>query len=246
MVSVGTRTYRGGMNVICVPGFWLGAWSWQHITPALEAAGHEVTAVTLPGLESADADRSGIGLAQHVAAVVALVDAADGPVVLVGHSGGGTVIHAVVDQRPDRVARAIYVDSGPLPHGSATNAELPAAGPDLPLPPWEVFGADGSRDLRGFTEPQLAEFRARAVPHPAAAASDPQVLSDDDRRYGVPITIISTTFTRDEIQTYAESGEPYFAELLKIPDVAIVELPTSHWPQFTEPDALAAAIVAAL
>lgn len=246
MLSVGTLAYRGGMNVICVPGFWLGAWSWHHIIPALEAAGHDVTAVTLPGLESVDADRSGIGLAQHVAAVVSLVDAADGPVVLVGHSGGGTVIHAVVDQRPDQVASAIYVDSGPLPHGSVTNAELPATGPDLPLPPWEVFGGEGSRDLHGFSEAQLTEFRARAVPHPAAAASGPQVLSDDDRRYGVPITIISTTFTLAEIQTYTEAGEPYFAELPKIADVSIIELPTSHWPQFTEPQALAAALLAAI
>lgn len=82
------------MNVICVPGFWLGAWSWGSVVPVLEAAGHEATAVTLPGLESVQSDRSGIGLAQHVDAVAALVDAADGLVVLVGHSGAGTAICA--------------------------------------------------------------------------------------------------------------------------------------------------------
>lgn len=230
------------MKVILVPGFWLGAWSWSRITPALEAVGHEVTPVTLPGLESADADRSGIGLAEHVAAVVALVDAADEPVVLVGHSGGGTVVHAVVDQRPDKVARAIYVDSGPLPHGTATNPHLPSDGPDLPLPPWDVFRADDSRDLDDFTDAQLADFRARAVPHPAAAASDPQVLSDDERRYAVPITLISSTFTRDEIDEYTRAGAAYFAELPRIRDVTIIELPTSHWPQFTKPEQLAEVI----
>lgn len=230
------------MNVILVPGFWLGAWSWGRITPALETVGHEVTAVTLPGLESVDTDRSGIGLAEHVSAVVALVDAAEGPVVLVGHSGGGTVVHAVVDQRPDRIARAIYVDSGPLPHGTATNADLPPGGSDLPLPPWDVFRKGGSRDLADFTEAQLTDFRVRAVPHPAAAASEPQVLSDDDRRYAVPITLITTTFTREEIDIYTQSGEAYFAELPKITDVTIVELPTSHWPQFTRPEQLAKVI----
>lgn len=226
------------MKVILVPGFWLGAWSWDRVTPALEAAGHNVTAVTLPGLESVDADRSGIGLAEHVAAVVAEVDQSDEPVVLVGHSGGGTVVHAAVDQRPDRVARAVYVDSGPLPHGTPTNPHLPADGPDLPLPEWDVFRGDGSRDLDDFTEAQLADFRARAVPHPAAAAQDPQVLSDD-ARYGVPVTLITTTFTREQIDTYTEAGEAYFAELPKIKDVTIVELPTSHWPQFTKPEQLA-------
>lgn len=234
------------MNLILVPGFWLGAWSWQQVTPALLAAGHDVTPVTLPGLESVETDRSDIGLAEQVAAVVALVDAADGPVVLVGHSGGGTVIHAVVDQRPDRVARAIYVDSGPLPHGVATNPNLPADGSDLPLPDWDVFRADGSRDLDGFSQEQLDEFRSRAVPHPAAAARDQQVLSAATGRYSIPITLISTTFTREQVTSYRDAGAEYFAELPKIADVTIVELPTGHWPQFTEPAALAAAILDAI
>lgn len=225
------------MKIILVPGFWIGAWSWDGIAPALEADGHEVVAVTLPGVESADADRSGIGLAEHVAAVVDLIDADDAPVVLVGHSGGGTVVHGAVDRRPDRVARAIYVDSSPLPHGSPTNPHLPADGCDLPLPPWEVFREDGSRDLDDFTDDQLDDFRARAVPHPAAAARDAQVLGDE-RRYSVPVTLVTTTFTREEVQTYAAAGEDYFGELPRIADVTIIELMTSHWPQFTRPDEL--------
>jgi pimeloyl-ACP methyl ester carboxylesterase len=227
------------MKIILVPGFWLGAWSWDRITPVLEAAGHDVTAVTLPGLESVDADRSGIGLADHVAAVVELVDAAAEPVVLVGHSGGGAVVHAAVDQRPERIVRAIYVDSGPLPHGSAVNPHLPVEGPDLPLPPWDVFREEGSRDLDDFTQDQLDDFRARAVPHPAAAARDLQVLSDDPARYDVPVTLVTTTFTPEEIQAYTAAGEPYFAELPSTRDVTVVELMTSHWPQLTRPESLA-------
>lgn len=233
------------MNIILVPGFWLDASSWDRVTPTLVAAGHDVTPVTLPGLESPDADRSDIGLAEHVAAVVELIDAASEPVILVGHSGGGTVIHAAVDQRPDRVARAIYVDSGPMPHGVPTNPDLPNEGADLPLPSWDVFRADGSRNLDDFTDSQLDEFRDRAVPHPAAAARDAQVLSDRPGRFAVPITLISTTFTRSEIDTYLEAGVPFFAEIPRISDVTIIELPTSHWPQFTRPDELAAVIVEA-
>ena len=226
------------MKVVLVPGFWLGAWSWERITVALEADGHDVVPLTLPGVESIDADRSGIGLAEHVAAVVAEIDRSVEPVVLVGHSGGGTVVHAAVDQRPDRVARAVYVDSGPLPHGTATNPHLPSDGPDLHLPEWDVFRGDGSHDLDDFTEAQLDDFRRRAVPHPAAAAQDPQVLSDD-ARYAVPVTLITSTFTREQIDTYTAAGEDYFAELPKMDDVTIVELPTSHWPQLTKPTELA-------
>ena len=226
------------MKLILVPGFWLGAWSWDRITPALEAVGHDVTALTLPGVESADADRSGIGLSDHVDAIVAAIDEADGPVVLVGHSGGGAAVHGAVDRRPDKVARAIYVDSGPLPHGAAINPGLPDENGEIPLPPWDVFREDGSRDLDDFTEAQLDDFRARAIPIPIGVARDAQVLSDE-ARFNVPITLISTTFTREEIDQYVAAGEDYFSELPRIKDVTIVELPTSHWPQFTKPEQLA-------
>ena len=244
-LSVGGRSVVGMSIVILVPGFWLQADSWENVSPALVEAGHRVVALTLPGLESVETDRSGIGLAEHVAAVVAEIDRHDEPVVLVGHSGGGTVIHAAVDQRPDRVLRAVYVDSGPLPHGAATNAGMPSAGADLPLPPWDAFREDGSKDLDGLDDAALQQFRQRAVPHPASAASEEQQLSDD-RRYDVPATIISCTFTREEIDTYTAAGEAYFAELPRLRDLSVVELPTGHWPQFSRPDDLGPAIAEAI
>src|SRR5229473_3092602 len=45
--------------IVLVPGFWLGGWA-RDDAAALRADGHNVTAVTLPGLESADADFSGV------------------------------------------------------------------------------------------------------------------------------------------------------------------------------------------
>src|SRR5262245_5050747 len=112
------------MDIILIPGFWLDASSWDEVTPALEQAGHHVHALTLPGLESKDAVRRGIGLRDHIDAVIAVVDEIEGPVVLVGHSGGGGIAHAVADARPDRVARVVYVDSGPLANGGVINDEM--------------------------------------------------------------------------------------------------------------------------
>ena len=79
------------MDIILIPGFWLDASSWERVTPILEEAGHRVNPLTLPGLEAADADRSDIGLRDHIDAVVEVVDAysTDAQIVLVGHSGGG-------------------------------------------------------------------------------------------------------------------------------------------------------------
>jgi pimeloyl-ACP methyl ester carboxylesterase len=232
-------------TIILVPGLWLDASSWSEVTPALEAAGHDVRPLTLPGLQSRATDRSAIGLADHVAAVVDEVDRADEPVVLVGHSGGGTVVHGAVDRRPDRVARAVYVDSGPLPDGVATNPALPVVDDEVPLPEWGFFREDGGRVLDDFGDEQLEAFRARTIPSPVGAAQDQQVLSDE-RRFAVPITMISTTFTRQEVEGAIAAGVPYFAEVPHIEDVTIVELPTGHWPQFTKPAELADAILAAV
>ena len=230
------------MDVILIPGFWLDATSWNGVLPALHAAGHTAHPLTLPGLESKDADRSGITLRTHVDAVVDVVDGFDHPVVLVGHSGGGAIAHAVADARPDRIARVIYVDSGPLPHGGVINDELPSDGADTPLPDWSVFGEE---DLVDMTPEVRAAIEAVAVPEPSGVPADPQVLSDE-RRYGVPVTVITSTFPEAQMRDLIAQGHPYFTELASITDWEVVELPTGHWPQFTKPAELGALIAAAV
>lgn len=230
------------MDIILVPGFWLDASSWEKVTPALAAAGHTPHPVTLPGLESVDAPRAGIRLRDHIAAVVNLVDGLDGKVVLVGHSGGGAVIHGVADARPDRIARNIYVDSGPLGEGGTINDSLPSGGDDVPLPPWEGFE---EADLVDLTDELRAAFRARAIPEPKGVAYGRQRLHDV-RRYDVPATVIACQFPSSLLREWIDAGHPFTAELARIRDVEYVDLPTGHWPQFTKPVELGQAILAAV
>lgn len=233
------------MNLILVPGFWLGAWSWDKVTPALEAAGHHVQSVTRPGLDSVGTDRTGIGMASTIAALVDVIDYTDGDVVLVGHSGGGNVVYGATDQRPDRVARVIFVDSGPMADGSPVNTSLPGNGIEIPLPPWDVFRESGDADLRDLTDEMLDEFRSRAVPEPQGVAYDPLPLVNA-ARCDVPMTMITTTYTAAQIDQGIKAGVPYFAELPRIKDLEIVEFPTGHWPQFSKPDELAQHLLAVL
>ncbi|MFJ6281118.1 alpha/beta fold hydrolase [Arthrobacter subterraneus] len=230
------------MDIILVPGFWLDASSWSEVTPPLSAAGHRVHPLTMPGLEAHDALRTGIGLQTHIDAVVSVMDTMSDPVVLVGHSGGGAIIHGAADARPDRVARAVYVDSGPLGEGGVINDELPADGDEIPLPPWEAFDDEDLVDLDDFLR---AEFRRRAVPQPRGVACDPQRLSDE-RRYDVPATVIACEFPSAQLQEWVAQGHPYVAELGRMKDVEYVDLPTGHWPQFTRPEELGAVILAAV
>lgn len=230
------------MEIILIPGFWLDASSWDEVRPPLDEAGHRVRALTLPGLESAEAERRGIRLRDHVDAVVAAIDEADGPVVVVGHSGGGPIGHAAADARPDRVAREVYVDAGPLAVGQAINDQLPVVGDEIPLPDWSFFGEEELRDL---DDEARAAFRSRAVPEPTAVAYDPQELTDE-RRYDVPATVISCGMPSEQLKEWIAQGHPYVAELAAMHDVEYVDLPTGHWPQFTKPAELGRAILAAV
>ena len=233
------------MDIILIPGFWLDGSSWDKVVPALEQAGHRTHPLTLPGMESKDADRSKITLRDHVNAVVEVIDSfrpADSKVVLVGHSGGGAIAHAAVDARPGRAARVVYVDSGPLGEGGVINDELPAQNGEVPLPDWSLFEDE---DLIDLDDELRAAFRQRAIPTPVHVASDPQRLSDE-RRYDVPVTVIACEFPSAKLREWMEQGHPYVRELAKIRDVDYIDLPTGHWPQFTRPEELGRAILSSV
>src|SRR5687767_11099284 len=99
--------------IILVPGFWLGAWAWDEVSELLRAEGHDVTALTPPGMESPEADRSAVTFDGQVGAIVEAVEAKDGPVVLVVHSAAGFTGYAASDRVPDRIAAMVYVDTAP-------------------------------------------------------------------------------------------------------------------------------------
>ncbi len=122
--------------IVLVPGFWLGAWAWDEVAGALRAAGHEVTPLTLPGLESVDADRTSIALADHVDAICEAVTAAGPPVVLAVHSGAGAPGYAVTDRIPEQIAAMVYVDTGPAM--GALDPDF--TGEEKPLPSPEELG----------------------------------------------------------------------------------------------------------
>ena len=205
--------------IILIPGFWLNASSWDEVAAALAPRGFAVT----------DEERAGIGLRDHVAAVVAAVDAAGGPVVLVGHSAGGALAHAAADARPEAVRGVIYVDSLPMGEGECVNDELPVIDGEIPLPDWSVFGEE---DLVDLSEELRAAFRERSVPVPAGVARDLQHLSDA-RRYEVPSVVIACEFSGGEVQAMIAEGRPWTAEVGAMKDLRFVDLPTGHWPQFT-------------
>jgi len=218
--------------IVLVPGFWLGAWAWDEVAGALRADGHDVTAVTLPGLESADADRSTITMSDHVDAICEAVAAAGRPTVLAVHSGAGAPGYAVTDRIPEQIAAMVYVDTGPAKGALDPDFD----GVESPLPsPEELQEAE---NLDGLTEEQLETFRQRAVPEPGAALREAAELTND-ARLDVPSTVVCTGFTSDQYKDALKEGYAFLAGLAELRDITWVDLPTSHWPMWSRPQELA-------
>ena len=84
-------------NVVLVHGAWADGSSWSKLIPLLEAKGLHVVCVQNPLTSFAD----------DVAATNRIIDAQDGPVLLVGHSYGGAVITEAGNNA--KVAALVYV-----------------------------------------------------------------------------------------------------------------------------------------
>ena len=224
---------RRSAPIVLVPGFWLGAWAWDEVADLLRADGHDVTAITLPGLESADADRSAITFADHVEAICRAVRAQDEPVVLVLHSAAGFTGYAASDRVADRLAAVVYVDSAP----GIGPLDAAFEGLEKPLD-WSAIEAEESLD--GLTEEHTERFRRRAVPVPGGVIRGWAELTNDARR-DVPTTIVCTSFSADQYRTYAaEHPEvPFLAGIRELRDITWIDLPTSHWPMWSRPRELA-------
>ena len=219
--------------IILVPGFWLGAWAWDEVADTLRGDGHDVTALTLPGLESANADRSAITMDDHVNAIVEAIESANAPIVLAVHSASGFSGYAASDRVPDRVAAMVYVDTAPGKGALDPDFE----GVDKPMIWSEI---EEEENLDGLSEEQKETFRQRAVPVPGGVLRNGAELTNDARN-DIPSTLICTGFTAEQYQTYARE-HPEWAFLAGVPELrnaTWIDLPTSHWPMWSRPRELA-------
>jgi pimeloyl-ACP methyl ester carboxylesterase len=103
-------------NIVLVHGAWADASSWNNVAHVLKGKGYHVTAVNIP-LTS---------LAADAAATKAVIDAQNGPTVLVGHSWGGFVIGEAGND--PKVSALVYVSAFAPEKGESVSA-LSASGP---------------------------------------------------------------------------------------------------------------------
>ena len=219
--------------IILVPGWWLGAWAWEEVAALLRADGHTVTALTLPGLESRESDRSAISASDHVEAICAAVRDAPAPVLLAVHSGTGYTGYAASDRCPEGIAAMVYVDTAP--GIGAPDAEF--EGVEKPMPSLDELRAE--ENLDGLSDEQLATFVSRGVPEPGGVLREAIPLTND-ARLDLPSTMICTAFSAEEYRAYHRDENPgWLAGMAEVRSLELLDLPTSHWPMWSRPADLA-------
>jgi pimeloyl-ACP methyl ester carboxylesterase len=232
---------------VLVPGFWLGAWVWRPVADSLTDRGHIVHSVDLVGMgERTHLATPETDLTTHIDDVVNLIEQQNlHDVVLVGHSYGALVTTGAADRVPERVARLVYIDSGPLPEGMA---QADFEGPDaraandelvmtrgqgwrLPPPPWAALAAE----VPEVDDTAIAALIEGSQPQPWLTATQPVALTGAWER--LPRTGVLCTFSLEQLHQMAPHA-PALARMVN-GDWTYVELPTWHWPMMSRPAELA-------
>jgi pimeloyl-ACP methyl ester carboxylesterase len=204
-------------TIVIVPGGFHGGWRWKEVRATLQAAGHEVYALTLTGLgERSHLATPEISLDTHVQDVVNVLEYEDlHDVVLVGHSYSGMVVTAVADRAAARLARLIYLD-----------AMLPRDGEclyDLFPPETRAEHEEAARlHGEGWRLPPSNPPDWRSVPHPLKPMRQP-----------VRLTATGSTVPGVYIHCTAKTGPDFFAPLAdraRERGWPVYELATGHSP----------------
>jgi len=216
---------------VLVPGFFLGAWAWRPVATALRAGGHDVYPLSPTGLgDRVHLSHCSVDLETHVDDVLNLLRFEDlHDVVLVGHSYGGIVTTAAADRAPERVAKLVYVDTGPLPDGASQHdfaQQEPPADGWLRPPDWASIAPPGV-DVSALVQ--------RSVPQPWATASQPVRLTGAWEK--LPRFGILSSMTVAQMEAGAASN-PLMRHMAG-EQWTFAELPTWHWPMVDRPEELA-------
>jgi pimeloyl-ACP methyl ester carboxylesterase len=119
VVMAGTK----GLNVVLVHGGFVDGSGWEGVYRILRKDGYNVDIVQNPT----------VSLAGDVAATKLVLDALDGPAILVGHSYGGVVI-TEAGTHP-KVAGLVYIAAFAPDKGESVDALIKNPPPGAPVPP---------------------------------------------------------------------------------------------------------------
>ena len=180
-MAIAKRTY------VCLPGAWMGAWSWKFVVERLTAAGHDVHALPFRGVGDQHVDHlESQGLRE---------------IVLVGHSFGSLIAGLVTDRVPERIGHLVIIDGGIPQDGQSIFGRIP---PEIVAKRKKLIRIVNDTEMLPFApvgsliidDPELAAWTHRQLtPHPLACYTKPIRLAHPAGN-GRPMTYIACTKPR--------------------------------------------------
>ncbi len=218
----------------------------------LEAEGHDVVAVDLPGNTYGEFDipAAQVTLDSYASHVCKVLDQLKEPVVLVGHSLGGLTISQTAEYRPDKVRTLVYLSALLLGPGDAfmpvASRETEAVRAGLQRDSWTVSDDlstvtfhEESLQARFYNDCSADDFawaKSMLVPQPTGPLMDPMQTTGEN--FGrVPKVYI-------ECLQDGAIGLPYQREMqAKIPCERAISMDTGHSTFQSAPEELASHLV---
>jgi pimeloyl-ACP methyl ester carboxylesterase len=220
-----------GKNIVLVHGAFADGSSWNKVIPLLEARGAHVVAVQNP-LSS---------LRDDVDAARRVIEAQQGPVILVGHSWGGVVITEAGNN--DKVKALVYVAAFAPDKGQSINDMTQGA----PAPAW---AAQLNKDSGGFltlsTEGILKNF-AQDLPTPEARLVAATQGPAAEAIFGTKVT---NAAWRGKPSAFVVADADHMidpalqARMASNIGATVTHVRSSHVPMLSQPAAVANAIIA--
>lgn len=229
-------------HYVLVHGAWEEAKSWDAITPLLEAQGHRVNSINLPGHGANVQPISEMNMNNYINTVIAEIEKESKPVILVAHSMTGSVISQVAERIPEKIERLIFVAAFLLEDGGTVMEAMQSDNglflPDIIFSEDQSYAMVPEKTLRSAGLHDVEENVINEVlPYFVEKQSTEPFLSKvrvSETKFGtVPKTYIRTTL--DKVTTPALQDR-----MISTWNVDVVHnLESGHFPNFSVPQELA-------
>ncbi len=228
-------------TLVLVHGGWTSAWVWERMHEPLDDRDVARRAVELPRASDGLGGGWRVTMADYGAAVNAVAESIDGPVILVGHSAGGFPITRAASTNPSRYLALVYLAAF-LPRDGERLARLAPKDPGS-----ELSKAIRPRPLRGVMGTEPKRFRDAVYSDYDGDDLDALVArhGDEPLRPGLSRIRLSAGF-HDVPKFYVKCAEdrtlsPGYQDWMcgRYDLVPVATLDSGHMPMLTDPEGLA-------
>ncbi|MBB3443860.1 alpha/beta fold hydrolase [Rhizobium sp. BK379] len=234
--------------VILVHGAFASGFVWGHVAAKLQAAGHEVLTIDLPGRPSNPMTPDAVSLDLYRDTVLIALANANRPVILVGHSFAGIVIAAAAERASEKIKTLVFV-AAYLPHDGDSLLSLAQQDHDAKIGPH--LRIDQEKGIAVVEYSARAELFANDGPAPLKEKLPGLILDEPVVPLVTPVRLTNSRFGKvDKVYVHTSVDQvisPAFQARMvgSMPVRRTVTLQAGHLPFLTDADGLAAAIESA-